>query len=77
MTIYKSKRGDVGTESYWRQELVKFWDVVGEKGIPGHHKDFSEPVDSWSRYVKVLGLEEVENEEVNVHSSSSSYRGVF
>jgi hypothetical protein len=76
MKLFKSSKGDINTETYWRKELEKFWNVVGEKGCPGHRKDFSEPVDSWDRWVRVLQLVEVQGEE-NTYNTAHSYNGVF
>lgn len=57
MKYYKSKTGEVMAESEWLSELEKFWGRIStDRDII---KKFKRPDDSWERFKKILGLEEV------------------
>jgi hypothetical protein len=68
MTLYMSKKGEVGDREYWESELNAFWDLFqGRVDQEIAHRLPTKPANAWERFSKILGLEEVENE-----SSTSS-----
>jgi hypothetical protein len=70
MKYFRSKIGEVRSEASWRSELDEFWKIPWT-----YDKTFAtRPDDAWERYVKVLGLVEIEHEDVN---NGSGYDGVF
>lgn len=76
MRFYKSKIGEIRSEESWKYELETFWKV--STGVDAEGK-FPKPLDHWDRFVRILGLEEIENEDQSNSDDSSSDRwvGVF
>jgi hypothetical protein len=63
MTLYMSKKGEVGNREYWERELNAFWGLFqGRVDQEIAHRLPKKPANAWERFSKILGLEEVESE---------------
>lgn len=66
MTTFKSKLGEVKTKDEWQQELNEFWEYVERQNryicranSTVNKRSFKKPDDAFERYVKLLGLEKL------------------
>lgn len=71
MTYLKSKAGEIKHILEWKYDLNEFWH--GVVGLDMLHQ-FPKTNSAWDRWVKVLGLVEVENEN-NINNGGLG--GVF
>lgn len=55
--MYRSAKGDVHSEQYWRRWLDDFWRQISITNCRDY--TITRPADSWERMVKVLGLREI------------------
>ena len=76
MRYFISKIGEVRSEESWKHELQHFWKSIG---TADYKEQFEQPKDSWDRFARVLGLQEISHEQATEHSSddSSIWSGVF
>lgn len=61
-TLYKSKTGEVGSLEYWNRILDKFWHPFTSSKTCTDMRLPTRPADAWDRFAKVVGLEEIADE---------------
>lgn len=68
----QSKTGEIKHKLEWMYDLNAFWADIHRDQQDA--KKFPRPENAWDKFVKLLGLIEVNHEN---YISSSSYHGVF